>query len=85
MEKKWKPDTDFHDMVAQETSNVDKEVFAVKGLEGRLLAPNNQNVDQDLELLANYKKDLDLPLGFKAPSDIQEEARAKAAGWEGLD
>ena len=36
-------------------------------------------------MLANYKKDLDLPLGFKAPSDIQEEARAKAAGWEGLE
>ena len=39
----------------------------------------------DLEMLANYKKDLDLPLGFKAPSEIQEEARAKAAGWEGRE
>ena len=57
-------------MVAQETSNVDKEVFALKGIEGRVLADNNKNVDMDLELLANYKKDLDLPVGFKAPSEI---------------
>ena len=41
MEKKWKPETDFHDMVAQETSNVDKEVYALKGIEAKVLAPNN--------------------------------------------
>ena len=36
-----------------------------------------------MEQLANYKKDLGLDVGFKSPSEIQEEKRAKAAGWEG--
>ena len=70
MEKKWNPDKDFHDMAAQETSNVNKEVFAVKGLEARIKAPNNNNINNDLEQLANYKKDLDLEVGFKSPSEI---------------
>ena len=36
-------------------------------------------------MLANMKKELGLEVGYKSPSELKEEERAKNAGWEGLE
>ena len=70
--KNFNPEKNYHDMVAQETWNVDKEVFAINGLEAKVQNTNNASNEMDREMLAGMKKELGMEVGFQAPSEIKE-------------
>ena len=60
-------------MVAQETSNVDKEVFAINGLEAKVQNTKNPSNDYDREMLANMKKGLGLEVWLKKIKKSQQK------------
>ena len=80
--KRWEPEYDYKDMIAQEINDIQKQMGYIRNLENKLKNkdPNKDNQD-DFEMLSRFKKDLGLPVDFKTASEKREEERASRAGW----